>query len=380
MKIAVLTSSFPEHPEDSAAAAGLFVRDFCVALAQLGHEVHVLTQAKSRTEPVTPEALTVHWYPWSGRDKALAYLKPYKPHDAMAAVSLFRSGYQTLRQLHDDVGLDHVFAMWAVPAGLMAQWLQKRMGVPYTVWCLGSDIWTYGRYPVLKHVVASVLRNASHVYADGLELGERATALSGVACPFLPSSRVWEEQVAAAERPPAETTRFLFVGRYARVKGVDVLLEAMAHYRAEGGTGHLYLFGGGPMEDALCARAAEPDLAPCVTIGGLADRETYRAQLAACDCFLIPSRMESIPLVLSDALQQGKPVIVSDVGDMGRLLRETPAGLVVPPEDSAALARALHAMAENSDNKWADAVEQLASRFDLPTSARCWLQQLRPVS
>ncbi len=376
MKIAVLTSSFPEHPEDSAAAAGLFVRDFCVVLAQSGHEVHVITQMKSDGVPETPASLRVHWYPWSGRDKALAYLKPYKPHDALAALSLFRSGYRTLRRLHDEVGFDHVFAMWAVPAGWMAQWLKRRRGVPYTVWCLGSDIWTYGRYPLLKHVVANVLRNADQVYADGLELGERATELSGVACPFLPSSRVWDGTATPVERPSGEATRFLFVGRYASVKGVDVLLEAMAQYRAAGGDGHLYLFGGGPMEASLQARATEPDLADCVTLGGLADKETYQRQLAACDCFLIPSRMESIPLVLSDALQQGKPLIVSDVGDMGRLLRETPAGLVVPPGDVGALAGALQRVADGEPGAYDDAIASLSTRFQLRESVAAWEKQV----
>jgi len=372
MNIAVLTSSFPEHPEDSAAAAGLFVRDFCVELARAGHRVQVLTQAKSDRLPDTPPELTVHWYPWRGRDTALAYLKPWRPADALAALSLFRAGYAALRRLHGEEPFDHVFALWAVPAGLMARWLHRRCGVPYTVWCLGSDIWTYGKYPLLRRVVASVLRDADHRYADGIALAEQAARLGGVPCAFLPSSRAHGESTMAAERPPGEGPRFLFVGRYAPVKGVDILLEAMARYRRGGGAGHLYLFGGGPMEAEIRQRADGPELAGSVTVGGLADRETYLAQLRACDCFLIPSRMESIPLVLSDALHSGRPLIVSDVGDMGHLLRETPAGLVVPPEDPAALAVALGEMSKAEPGAFDDGVRKLAAQFDLANSARVW--------
>lgn len=374
MHIAVLTSSFPEHPGDSAAAAGLFVRDYCVELARAGHRVTVLTQQKSDATPETPTELAVNWYSWRGKDRPLSYLKLYHPQDALAAISLYRSGYSALKQCHRECPIDHVFAMWAVPAGLMARWFNKKTGVPYTVWCLGSDIWNYGRYPVLKNIVAAVLRGAAHVYADGLELGERATAISGIPCAFLPSSRTLGDSPPAVVRPPDDGPRFLFVGRYARVKGVDILLEAMARYRREGATGHLYLFGGGPEEGALRERAGHPDLAHCVTVGGLADRDTYLEQLAACDCFLIPSRMESIPLVLSDALQMGKPVIVSDVGDMGRLLRETPAGLVVPPEDPDALASALQRIGGAHGEDFQEGIKRLASKFSLAQSAQVWLE------
>ena len=74
--------------------------------------------------------------------------------------------------------------------------------------------------------------------------------------------------------------------------------------------------------------------------GRLADAELY-ALYAACDCVVIPSRSESIPIVLSEALQAGKPLIVTDVGDMGSIVREHHLGEVVPSEDPPSLARAM---------------------------------------
>ena len=104
----------------------------------------------------------------------------------------------------------------------------------------------------------------------------------------------------------------------------------MAEFSRDEPSGHLYLFGGGPLETQIRRRAAQPDLRGRVTIGGWADEAVAVSWLAACDCVVIPSRMESIPVIFSDALQMGRPLIVSDVGDMGSLLREHPAGLVVP--------------------------------------------------
>ena len=379
MNVCVITSSFPAYPEDASAAAGLFVRDFCVALAEQGHRVTVLTPNKAGDRKEPPAGVDVEWFTWRGGDKALSVMKPYAPRDMLAMASLFWRGHAALARLHRERAIDHVLAMWAVPAGVMAARLKRRAGVSFTTWCLGSDIWTYGRYPVLKKVVASVLRQSDLVYADGLALGEAAEKLAGRPVTFLPSSRRVDKAQAAPAQLDTTGLKILFVGRYHRVKGVDVLLDAMARFIARGGVGHLYTFGGGPEEAALRERANAPELRAHVTMGGFADAETYHSHLAACDVFVIPSRMESIPVVLSDAVQMGKPVIVSDVGDMGRLLRETPAGLVVPQEDADGLAAALLEMARGDLHQFDAAVAALAGQFDIAQTARRWAAEAARV-
>jgi glycosyltransferase involved in cell wall biosynthesis len=371
MHICIITSSFPANKQDARAAAGLFVKDFCLALVNLGHRVTVVTPEKTPKEKENIPGIEVHWYPWLGGGKTLSTMKPYLPHDALAMLSLFRRGRRALDALVAKDRFDHVMAMWAVPAGYLAMGLKKRHGIPFTTWCLGSDIWTYGTYPILRKVVAKVLNASDYIFADGLKLGEDAQKLSGRACPFLPTSRGLKRNLIK----PLDLNdgfRFLFIGRYAQVKGVDVLLEAMARFRAAGHAGHLYMFGGGPLDDEVRSRAEEPDLRDCVTVGGYADDETFISYMNACDCFLIPSRMESIPVVLSDAAQMGKPVIVSDVGDMGLLLRETPAGLVVPAEDSDALCGAMAKMAATDTAVFAPHVAALAGRFDVAETAKEW--------
>jgi glycosyltransferase involved in cell wall biosynthesis len=163
------------------------------------------------------------------------------------------------------------------------------------------------------------------------------------------------------------------------VKGVDVLLDAMAKFLSAGGKGHLYLFGGGPEEETIRERAAMADLRAHVSVGGFADEPTYVAHLKACGVTVIPSRMESIPVVLSDALHMGKPVIVSDVGDMGALLRETPAGIVVPPENTDALAGGLAEMAAADRGRYAASVAALAERFDIAETAKRWAGEVLKV-
>jgi glycosyltransferase involved in cell wall biosynthesis len=376
LKIWILTSSFPANPGDAGAAAGLFVADFAAALAEAGHRVRVVTPEKAG-EKRDPPGVQVSWFAWRGIDKPLASLRPHRPGDWLATASLFRQGSRFLDDLCRRDPPDHVLAMWAVPAGALAIGLKRRFGVPVTTWCLGSDIWTLGRYPILRGLVRRVLRASTLVFADGLRLAADAQRIAGRPCEFMASGRRLNRALDQKLEPAGSGARFLFIGRYARVKGVDVLLEAMAEFSRRQPSGHLQLFGGGPLEAQIRARAERPDLRGRVSIGGYADQTAAVSWLAACDCVVIPSRMESIPVIFSDALQMGRPLIASDVGDMGALLRAHPAGLVVPPDDPSALCAAMLQMAGEDRSRYAPRIHELAARFDPTKVADEWIRRVQ---
>ena len=113
---------------------------------------------------------------------------------------------------------------------------------------------------------------------------------------------------------------FIFIGRYVEVKGVDVVLDAAAEYVRQGGQWRIAMYGTGPLVVFLHEKIQELRLSE----GRLGSRCHRRCRPVGGICLLssavlIPSRQESIPVILSDALQLGRPVIVSDVGDMGTL-------------------------------------------------------------
>jgi glycosyltransferase involved in cell wall biosynthesis len=66
--------------------------------------------------------------------------------------------------------------------------------------------------------------------------------------------------------------------------------------------------------------------------------------MRTCDWLVIPSRIESIPLIFVDALQMRLPIIAADVGDLGKLVRRFGVGKVVPPTNHVALAAAMQAV------------------------------------
>lgn len=376
VRIAIVTSSYPLAEIDGAAAAGLFVRDFAHELAKNNHEIHVITQDKGEGCSYSPKGVTVHCFQWPGKGRPLSSLKPWNPLDALAGFRFLKSGTRELLSLHEHAPVDHVLAMWAVPGGIIAGALRKKHGVPYSVWCLGSDIWTYGKLPLLRAVVSNVLQSATNRYADGLKLKHDAEGLSSCPIEFLPSSRAIVRDGLVPLGIDRKSPRFQFVGRYNHVKGVDVLLRAFRKYVGAGGSGTLHMIGGGSMDQQIREMHKELGLTERVEISGYADGDEVRARVQSADCLLIPSRNESIPLVFSDALQLGTPVIASDVGDMGDLLRQTPAGIVVQPEDVDGLAQALGEFERSGPKQYEAEVRLLAGTFDITQTAKRFLSDI----
>lgn len=376
VNLLILTSSFPLGRDDGRAAAGLFVADLARVLSSAGHQVDVATPGRSGTKEEWP-GFAVHWVPWPGGDKALTEIKLLDPREWPGVAALCWSVPRRLERLCRARRVDATIAMWAVPAGWWARHVKRTLGIPFVTWCLGSDIWTFGQIPVLRSVVRAALAASDAIFADGIELAAMTERLCGRACAFLPSTRMLDQRLAGPVETAGRRPLFFFVGRYVPVKGGDILLEAMAEYVRRGGTGELVMRGGGPMEAELQARAARSDLRGRVRVGGFADPSVVVSYLAACDVQIIPSRMESIPVAYSDALQMGRPLIVSDVGDMGQLMRRHAAGLVVPPENPRALAEAMLAVDRDGMGNCAAAVARAACDFDLAKSADTLVSALR---
>jgi hypothetical protein len=236
MKIWIITSSFPLNPQDARAAAGLFVKDFAVALAESGHEIAVITPDKHPGEKEDPPGVRVHWFAWRGGRKTLSTMRPYHPGDALAMLSLFREGRRALEIQYEQGAPDHVLAMWAVPAGYLAMGLPGT--APFTTWCLGSDIWVYGDW-ILRSVVRRVLKASDLIFADGLATGRRCGRLAGpVSLPGVESTA--ESRVDSAAELPGMKGRS-FSSAATPVKGVDVLLEAMAEFAGREPSGTLHV-------------------------------------------------------------------------------------------------------------------------------------------
>jgi glycosyltransferase involved in cell wall biosynthesis len=118
-----------------------------------------------------------------------------------------------------------------------------------------------------------------------------------------------------------------------------VLLKAWRAVRERVPTARLILAGDGPQRPQLELLAAELGIADAIEFAGLVG--DLRALFAAAYGFVLPSRYEGMSNALLEAMAAGMPCIATRVSGSEDIIIENESGLLVPPEDPAALASAL---------------------------------------
>jgi len=133
--------------------------------------------------------------------------------------------------------------------------------------------------------------------------------------------------------------RAVFVGRLAREKGLDTLLAAWPAVVAAFPGARLTLVGEGPERPALEAAVRRLGLAGSVELPGASADPSDR--LRAADLFVLPSREEGMSVALLEAMAMGVPLVATSIPGNRRLIQDRKHGRLVPPDDPAALARAV---------------------------------------
>lgn len=132
------------------------------------------------------------------------------------------------------------------------------------------------------------------------------------------------------------------VARFDPVKRHDLFLDAVARARRDGLDVHALLVGSGIVREnaALARRIAGAGLDGHVHLLGA--RHDVARLLPALDVLVSASWTEGFPNAVGEAMACGVPCVVTDTGDCAAIVGD--AGVVVPPGDGAALARALPEM------------------------------------
>jgi len=136
-----------------------------------------------------------------------------------------------------------------------------------------------------------------------------------------------------------------YVGRLSPEKGIETLLEAVARLRArEGSAPLLFVVGEEPGRErgyrrALGERAASLGIAATTHFFGWV--EDAAAASADFDVHVVCSRAEPFGLATLEGMAHGHAVVATDAGGSPEIIRDGVDGLLVPPDDAAALARGL---------------------------------------
>lgn len=180
-----------------------------------------------------------------------------------------------------------------------------------------------GTYRVAARHLSVIPHGDYALFADGAPTREAARARLGV---------------------PSGERRVLFFGAIRPYKGLDVLVEAFASLRASVPAARLVVAGkvlGGDIE-VYRRRVRELGMDGLVTfIDHYLDFDEVACHVRAADVAAFPYHRVWESGSLRVALALGCPVVTTDVGGLGEVIRDRVTGRLVPPRDSGALARAL---------------------------------------
>jgi glycosyltransferase involved in cell wall biosynthesis len=131
---------------------------------------------------------------------------------------------------------------------------------------------------------------------------------------------------------------FLFIGEIRALKGPDLFIEALALMARQTGRGPTaVIVGDGPDKPNAMALVAERGLGAAITFR---DAMPARQAFSLARAVVVPSRAESLPYIVLEAIAAGLPMVVTRVGGIPEIYGDASASLV-QPDDAAALAAAM---------------------------------------
>jgi D-inositol-3-phosphate glycosyltransferase len=172
--------------------------------------------------------------------------------------------------------------------------------------------------------------------------------------------------------PPDEAKEFigvqpcnqviLYVGRIEPLKGIDVLIEAIAIMRRNGVRVCLSIIGGDPEQDQesdnqemtrLQALRETYGLEDMIAFLGRRSQDSLPYYYSAAEAVVMPSQYESFGMVALEAMACGIPVVASQVGGLAFLIQDGVTGFTVPVDEPQAMADRLSMLINDPDmRKW----------------------------
>ena len=356
MRIGMLTTSYPRYSGDPS---GCFVRDFAKSLAKRGHAVEVLVpDADDCNEDAADTQLSIARIPvryaWPRKSQRLFYgagvpdnlaQSPWlAPQLVSYAACLYGEAWRRAKRW------DAVISHWALPCGLVASMLPRRL--PHLAVCHSADVHALTTMPLGASLRRFLRRRASAMWFVAPSHRDRFMAggqfSDAVYTGPMGFSPVIHGTVPTTYRVQ-EKRRYLravTLSRLVRVKGLSTAIDAITAMEDV----ELVIAGDGPERERLQEQAR--GCSRIHFVGPLSGAAKAK-HLVEADVFLLPShrlpsgRSEGVPCALLEAMHMELPVIASDVGGVSSVVDHERTGLLVAAGDVDALRLSLRRIGDD---------------------------------
>ncbi|MCC6563817.1 glycosyltransferase family 4 protein [Candidatus Uhrbacteria bacterium] len=238
---------------------------------------------------------------------------------------------------------DVVTAQEPIYTGYLAARLAKRFGCGLHVQD-HSGMFAHGPANLLERVLRlyakSLLRRADRVrtVSQRGKKGLMSIGLREIKIDVIPIATDIS-LFSQVNRSLALTDELLTVTRLEPEKGVDILLHAFVEVQKARPQTSLVIVGDGSLRKAYERMARRLGIGAAVLFVG--KENDVKPFLARAGLYVQPSRFEGWGLAVIEAAAAGMPIVMSDVGCAGEVIKDGESGLVVPPGNPKAVASAL---------------------------------------
>ena len=325
MKILVITNLFPNNKEPNR---GVFNKQQMTELAKLC-EVKVIAP--------------VAWHRAKGilYEEKIEGLKVYHPR-YFVIPKIGRSLYGfffyfgiigKIKKIYEIFKFDMILATWAYPDGFGAALVSHALKKPLVIKVHGSDVNIASQYFLRRKMITYTFRRAEKIIAVSRDLKEKIIKLgiserkievisNGIDTDlFKPMDKIECRKKLSL---PLDKKIVLFVGNLEKVKGIDILVEAMKGLPEDI---YLVVVGNGRLKGKLDRIASAYGLA--MTFIDAKPHYEIPLWMNAADVFCLPSRNEGCPNVVLEALACGTPIAASRVGGIPEIIDSKEKGILV---------------------------------------------------
>lgn len=161
----------------------------------------------------------------------------------------------------------------------------------------------------------------------------------------------WDSHWAALPDPEADRRpTVLAVSKLYPRKKISTLVQAVPYIRSRFPDVDVRIVGGGFEWQALQELTHQTGVEANLTwLGDINDRRQVVEEFKRCHVFTHPSIQDAFANVCLESMASARPLVVAEAASMPEMVRQADSGLVVPPEDPAALAEAICTLLEQPD-------------------------------
>lgn len=359
MRVCLLATGYPRRKGDFS---NVYLHRLAKSLVKRGIEIHaVVPHAEGLNKEEIIDGVFIHrfQYLYPVNFQSLAYF-PGIPENIkklsgkIQIIPFIISMTKKMFEVIAKYDIQIINAHWALPSALLAVLTKRIHGLPVIAKLYGVELFIVQRkYFFLKPFLKKAVLNSDSIVANSegtQNIGYKITGREDIK--IIPDG-VDTDYFSPANNGNEIRKRLnlneyyvvLACGRLIERKGFEYLIKAMSHIIEEIPNTKLIQVGEGPERPKLIKLASSLGMSKNIIFAGLASNEDLPKYYAACDCFVLPSIVDSrgdtegLGITLLEAMSTGKPVIGTNVGGIPYALHNGEGGFLVEQKNPLELAK-----------------------------------------